>query len=109
MHGRPRKLPPRYSSVQKAPKNTSANRIFENSDKNISKGFTGNLKNLSTNEIPLRKVIAGIFTNILDNVTDAKVANTDTGDSEPQNESSCSLDHSLITNLLGDQCHEALN
>ena len=56
-------------------------------------------------------MIEGIFSDILDNVIEGttEVTVNSVDDDHPQNESDCSLDHSLITNTFGDPALENLN
>ena len=56
------------------------------------------LKSFATKEPPLRNVISGIITNIINDATTA----VDTVSTTEDYESDCSLDNSLITDNRGD-------
>ena len=116
MHGRPRKLSgksPSHTTVKKLkhpPPTLSHTRVYENSNKSIVSGFTGDIRCHSTNEAPLSKVITGIISDILDNVIEGTTeATVKPVDENTQNESDCSLDHSLFTDTFGDPALENLN
>ena len=110
MHGKPSKLP-RVSQPRTATKKSgisSTTKVFENR-RSVFSCFTGDIKSLCTSEPPLSEVVSGIITDVVNKVVTVGDDINIEAAQYPDNESLCSLDHSLITNSFGDPYQNSLN